>query len=191
MAKSKFIKFVEKACNIILHIGRWIGARRVLFVWSAASFAIAMYLGVTESVRLYDSNFVMDTNMFVLTRFLAMGFAFLKLFAPIFILVVAVKYIFDYHGKADGRASETFRASLIASVIAGLAIGAFYYMDAGHIIGNNPSDYCGADTVCTFNWKMLVLAIEAAAAWGAVLFVTILGLRGIYTELSFMLTKRK
>lgn len=191
MAKNKFLKSVGHACGIITGIGRRIGARRLLFVWSAFSAGIAAYLGVSETIGLYSSYPVSGMNLFVLTRFITIIFAFLKIFVPMFVLVVAMKYIFDADGKRDGRASKTFYSAMIASIVIGLAVGALYYMDAGHIIGNNSSIYCMDGMTCMFSWNMLLLAAEAFAAAAIGSFIMILGMRGVYTELSFMLARKK
>lgn len=190
MAKPKLVKFVEKICDRVMGIGRWVGARRFLFVWSAMSFGVALYIGVNDAIGLYAANYILDINIFVLTRVLDIMFMFLKIFVPMFMLVVATKYIFDCNGKNIGRSSDTFKLSIWASVMAGLLIAAFYYMDAGHIIGDNPGRICADGAVCWFSWKMLSLAGWAFLAGFICTMLTLLGLRGIYTELSFMLSKK-
>jgi len=188
--KQKFIKKAESACNAVMRIGRWVGARRFLFVWSAISVAVALFVGAVESVYLYKTNYILNTDIFVLTRLMDAIFLFLKLFTPMFVLVLAVKYIFDCNGKHSGRASETFRLSFIAAMSIGLLIAVFYYLNAGLIIGSNPSRYCTAGTVCWFSWGMLGLAGRAFLTSGLGLLLTFLGLRGIYTELSYILSKK-
>jgi hypothetical protein len=51
------------------------------------------------------------------------------------------------------------------------------------------SPYCAAGEICRFGWRLLGYAGQAAAVSALVALVVILGLRGIYTELSFMLDK--
>jgi hypothetical protein len=190
MAKQKITTTVEKVCDGIAAIGRWIGARRVLFVWSAFSVAVALFFGITKGIRLYGSN--ADINVIVLAQFLDTVFMFLKLFVPMFMLVVATKYIFDSMNRTDKGASETLRLSFAAAVLAGLAIAALYYLDAGHIIGEGANcKYCDAGKACYFSWDMVGLAGKAFLASSAGVLLTILGLRGIYTELSFMLSGKK
>ena len=193
MAKIKFTRIagaVKAVCARITAVGRWIGARRFLFVWSAVSFGIAAHIGLREAIGLYSGNFVMDVDMFVLTRALDILFTFLKLFVPMFMLVVAAKYIFDCDHRSMGSASRTFRLSMIAAVAAGIAVAAFYYMNAGHIIGNNPGRYCADGLVCIFNWDMAALAGRVFLATAVGMLMTLLGLRGVYAETSFMLTKK-
>jgi hypothetical protein len=191
MARSKIVKFVEKACSWITGFGRWIGARRLLFVWSAISVAVALFFGISSAIQFYNSNIVGDMGVFVLTYIFETTFVFLKLFVPMMILVIATKYIFDSNGKRGGRASETFRLSLAAALFIGLVIGALYYANAGHIIGNNPGEYCDAGAICLFNWQIARLAATAFLSYSAVLFIAFLALRGVYDELSFMLSKNK
>jgi hypothetical protein len=124
-------------------------------------------------------------------QFLGMLFLFLKLFSPMFLLIVAVKYIFDCTNRNDNGASETLRLSFAASAFAGLAVGAFYYLDAGHIIGANASQYCADGAVCLFNWGMAGLAGRMFLISGAWMMAALLSLRGIYSELSFMLKRKK
>jgi hypothetical protein len=174
-----------------MRIGRWIGARRVLFVWSAASFAIAAFLGIASVVESFGADHIADMNVFALTLFLNVFLLFVKLFVPMLVLVIAAKMIFDYSGRQTGKSSETFRLSLLASAITGLATGALYYLNAGHIIGSNASLYCEAGTKCLFDWGMLALAGKAFLISGLVSFLALLGMRGIYTELTFMLARKK
>jgi hypothetical protein len=108
-----------------------------------------------------------------------------------FLLIVAMKYIFDCTSRTDSGASETLRLSFVAAIIAGLVIGAFYYLNAGHIIGENASPYCATGTVCPFNWQILGLAAKAFLISGTGTLLTIIGFRSIYNELSFMLSKKK
>ncbi|MDR1826474.1 MAG: hypothetical protein LBQ49_02155 [Rickettsiales bacterium] len=191
MAKIKIVGVIKAVCDRVLGIGRRIGARRFLFVWSAVSFGIALYAGLGDTIRLYSTNVILEPDMFVLTRTLDVVFGFLRLFVPMFILVVAAKYIFDFDGKHTGRASATFKTAVFASVAAGLAIAVFYYLDAGHIIGgNNPGRLCADGAVCRFGWDMLSLAGQAFLASALGILLTLLGLRGVYDELSFMLTKK-
>ena len=191
MAKvKKLAKAATSACNWVMRVGRWVGARRFLFVWSAMSVAVALFMGGVESLYLYKTNYILDMDIFVLTRVMDITFMFLKLFVPMFMLVLAVKYIFDCDGRHSGRASETFRLSLIAAVFIGLLVAAFYYVNAGHIIGVNPSRYCQAGAVCWFNWGMLGLAGKAFLASSVGLLLMFLGLRGIYAELSYVLSKK-
>ncbi|MDR1071445.1 MAG: hypothetical protein LBL21_02280 [Rickettsiales bacterium] len=188
---KKITKFVKKACDAVMRIGRWIGARRVLFVWSAASFAIAAFFGINSTIESFGADYIADMNVLALTLFLNVFLLFVKLFVPMLVLVIAAKMIFDYSGRQTGKPSETFRLSFLASAITGLAIGALYYLNAGHIIGSNASLYCDAGARCLFNWGMLALAAKAFLISGIGVMLTILGMRGIYTELTFMLSKRK
>ena len=190
MAKIKIVKTVRAVCDRVLNVGRWIGARRFLFVWSAVSFGLALYIGIAEGVGVYTSGIVLDMDIFMLTRALDVVVMFLKLFVPMLMLVVAAKYIFDCDGRHMGRASRTFRLSLWASVFIGLAVASLYYANAGNIIGNNPGNFCVSGLVCWFNWPMVGLAARAFAASAICALLTILGMRGIYTELSFMLSKK-
>jgi hypothetical protein len=191
MAKLKIVRILRAVCDRVLDIGRRVGARRFLFVWSAVAFGIALYAGLGDAIALYSANVVIDLDMFVLTRVLDVVFTFLRLFVPMFMLVIAAKYIFDYDGRHTGGAGRTFRLSLIGAIVAGLCIAVVYYLDAGHMLGSNPGRICPDGTVCRFGWKMLSLAGERFLASSIGILLTILGLRGIYTELSFMLTKKQ
>jgi hypothetical protein len=188
---KKIARFIKNACGTVMRIGRWLGARRVLFAWSAASFAIAAFFGIYAAAESYAASRALDINVLVMTMFLNIFILFMKLFVPILMLVVATKLIFDYNGRQSGKASETFRLSFLAALVTGLAVGAFYYMDAGHIIGANAGQYCEAGARCLFNWKMLGLAAKAFLVSGIGTLLTILGLRGIYAELTYMLSKKK
>jgi hypothetical protein len=190
MAKQKIITTVEKVCDGIAAIGRWIGARRVLFVWSAFSVATALFFGITEGIMLYKSN--ADISVIVIAQFLSIVFVFLKLFVPMFMMIIATKYIFDSMNRTDKGASETLRLSFAAAALAGLTVAALYYLDAGNIIGEGAGGkYCDAGKTCYFSWGMAGLAGKAFLASGIGVLLTILGLRGIYTELSFMLSGKK
>jgi len=189
MAKIKIVPTLRAICARVLNAGRRVGARRFLFVWSAVAFGVALYAGLGESVRLYSANVVLEMDIFVLTRVLDVMFTFLRLFVPMLMLVIAAKYIFDYDGRHIGGAGRTLRLSIIAAVSAGLVIAVVYYLDAGHIIGNNPGRICADGAVCRFGWKMLAFAGERFLATSIGILLTLLGLRGMYDELSFMLTK--
>jgi hypothetical protein len=173
-----------------MNIGRAVGARRVLFVWSAMCVAVSLYIAVANGLAQYQGNFIVDMNTFVLTGILGALMMFLKLFSPMLIIVIATKLIFDCGGKHLGRASETFRLSFFSSATIGVIIAALYYLNAGHIIGSNPSLYCGAGDICLFSWNMLEMAGKVFLIYFAGFFALFLALRGIYEHISYPLEKR-
>ena len=184
-------KAVTQSCNLIMRIGRWIGARRALFVWSAASVAIMAFVRVPEAVSIYMSGQVNNLTLFLVGQFMIAIVLFLKIFAPIFIMIIASKYIFDCRINNMGRASFTFKLSFWISAIIGLAIAALYYFDSGNIIGGQfGSQFCTAGQVCWFSWPMLWMAGRVFLGTGITMFMLIVGLRGIYNESSFMLEKK-
>jgi hypothetical protein len=188
MAMRELVKAFKSIGDGLLTIGRIIGARRFLFVWSAFCVATALFFGISESINLYNSNFVTNMNIFVFTRFLEIVFLFIRLFVPMFILIIAIKYIFD---KTDGHASETFKLSSIISLVIGLAIAALYYFDMTHVIGSNNNTFCAVGEACKFNWSIVWVAAKAFLGYSVASLVTLLGLRGVYNELTFMLSKKK
>jgi hypothetical protein len=188
MAMRELVKAFKSIGDGLLTIGRIIGARRFLFVWSAFCVATALFFGISESINLYNSNFVTNMNVFVFTRFLEIIFLFVRLFVPMFIFIIAIKYIFD---KTDGHSSETFKVSGVISLVIGLLIGSLYYLDMTHVIGSNNNVFCAVGEVCKFNWNILWVAAKAFIGYSVVSLVTLLGLRGIYTEMTFMLSKKK
>ena len=182
MAKNKIVRFFSAAGSLVVAVGRWIGARRALFVWSAVSAAIALYFGLTTGIGAYVPGAMPDLNMFVFALFVEILKAFVKVFVPILILVIAMKYVFDFDSGA--KSSETFRLSAAASVLIGLFVGAFYYYDASQ------TAYCVVGN-CIFKWAVLEPVLLSFLVSSVVLFTTFLGLRGIYTELTFMFGRKK
>ena len=184
-SNKNIINAIRKVFNGILTIGREIKARRFLFIWSAICVGISIFFGISHSMVLYSNNYVTNMNIFVFTRLLEAIFLFIKLFVPMFMLTMAMKYIFDGNNE---KSSETFKIAFFASIVFGLLLGTIYYLDAVHIIGNNSNALCAAD-VCGFSWSILWYATKAFIAVTIASLSMILGLRGIYKELSFMFSK--
>jgi len=180
----------KKQGNAFLNLGRRIGARRFLFVCSAAAMAVALFLVVPSAVQSFNSNYITDMSGFIAMQFLYILFHFMKLFVPAFLFVVVAKFVFDNNHRDDSSASETLRLAFFASVILGLIVAALQYLNAGHIIGSNGGYYCQPGIRCLFNWGMVMLAGRAFLASAFIFLMGILGLRGIYSELSFMLAKK-
>jgi len=184
-------KAVTSSCNLFMRVGRWIGARRVLFVWSAMSLAITAFVRVPDAASIYMSGQVNNLTLFLVGQLMIAIVLFLKLFSPIFIMIIAAKYIFDCRGNNMGRASFTFKLSFWISIIIGFAIAMLYYLDAGNIIGGKfGSSFCTAAQVCWFSWNMLYMAVRVFLGTGITIFMLVVGLRGIYNESSFMLEKK-
>jgi len=179
------------SCNLIMRIGRWIGARRTLFVWSAASVAITAFVRVPDAISIYMSGHVTNMTWFLIGQLIMTIDIFLKIFAPIFIMVIAAKYIFDCRSQDMGRASFTFKLSFWTSIVIGLLIAVLFYFDSGNVIGAKlGGSLCASGQICWFNWSMLYAAGRVFLATGITTFILMLGLRGVYNELSFMLEKR-
>jgi hypothetical protein len=188
MAKKKITGIVAKIAGWLGKVGRGIGGRRVLFAWSAACVAISAFSGVFESIQIYNNHIVDDLGAFTLVQFLEALFMFVKLFTPMFLIVIATKYIFDSSDKH--KATATLKLSFAASLAVGLAAGAFFYLDAGHIIGSGAaSKYCAGGSTCLFSWDIAKYVGLATTVSTVIMLAIILGLRGIYNELSFMLHK--
>ena len=188
MAKYTFTQSLAAIRDGFYGLGHAIGARRFLFVWSAICVAVSLYFGITGAISLYSTNFVTNMGTFLLSQILGTALLFAKIFSPMFILVVAIKYIFDGN---DGHPSETLKVSLFVSILFGLFIGMFAYLDAGHIVGNNIGMYCEHGARCWFSWPMLWMACKMFLGSMVGMLALIIGFRGIYNELSFMLSKNK
>ena len=188
---KKAITAAKSSCNLVMRIGRAIGARRTLFVWSATSFAIAAFIVVPNAIAIYKSGLIVNLTFFMTGQIAAMVSLFLRFFAPMFLLVVAAKYIFDCPDRRAPKPSFTFKLSAYLSILIGLLVAVLYYLDGGNMIGaQTGSAVCAAGEVCRFSWALLYMAGRAFLATSVIMFLLFLGLRGIYDQLSFMLEKK-
>jgi len=188
MAKSKAFSFIARIAEWFVNLGRKVGARRALFVWSAISFAMALMVVWTVAPDSYVVNGFWNINGFIISQIKTLLLIFLEVFTPMFMLIVAAKYIFDrVNIKANGM-SRTLKISFAAAAFVGIAAATLNYLDAGNFIGAGTGSYCAAAR-CFFNLKMLLLAGEVFMLYGVGTLLLLLALRGIYTELSYMLAK--